>query len=117
MNQQWEDAHKLCTFILMYEPFDEIAKQYMPLIEYKLKDDKADRETEEDDENDDDDDEDEDDDDEDDDEEDDDDDDDGWEDDDEDDDDDDLVETAEEKKERLEEYKRLRSRFSFFSFY
>lgn len=36
MFRQWELAKKLCKFMLMYEPNNNIAKQYAPLIEYML---------------------------------------------------------------------------------
>ena len=36
MEKKWEDAFKLCKFILMYEPDNEIAREYLPLIEIKL---------------------------------------------------------------------------------
>lgn len=36
MQKQWEDAHKLCKFILMYEPNNKTAKEFLPLIEHKL---------------------------------------------------------------------------------
>lgn len=36
MEKQWEDAHKLCKYILMYEPHNKTAKEFLPLIEYKL---------------------------------------------------------------------------------
>ena len=36
MGKKWEDAFKLCKFILMYEPDNEIAREYLPLIEMKL---------------------------------------------------------------------------------
>lgn len=36
MQKNWKDAHKLCKFILMYEPNNETAKEFLPLIERKL---------------------------------------------------------------------------------
>ena len=38
MLKKWEDAHKLCKFILMYEPGNKTAKEFLPLIESKLAD-------------------------------------------------------------------------------
>lgn len=36
MQKHWKDAHKLCKFILMYEPNNETAQEFLPLIETKL---------------------------------------------------------------------------------
>ncbi len=36
MFRQWELAKKLCQFMLMYEPDNQQAKQYAPLIDYML---------------------------------------------------------------------------------
>lgn len=36
MEKKWKDAQKLCGFILMYEPNNTIAKEFMPLIERKV---------------------------------------------------------------------------------
>jgi hypothetical protein len=36
MQKNWKDSHKLCKFILMYEPNNETAKEFLPLIETKL---------------------------------------------------------------------------------
>jgi len=36
MQKNWKDAHKLCKFILIYEPHNETAKEFLPLIETKL---------------------------------------------------------------------------------
>ena len=36
MGKKWKDAHKLCQFILMYEPGNKTAREFMPLIESKL---------------------------------------------------------------------------------
>ena len=36
MDKKWQDAHKLCSFILMYEPNNKTAKEFLPLIESKL---------------------------------------------------------------------------------
>ncbi|CAF0902757.1 unnamed protein product [Brachionus calyciflorus] len=57
MEKKWTDAQKLCKFILMYEPNNKTAKEFMPLIESKInefdeeedEDDESSDETEEDD--------------------------------------------------------------------
>lgn len=36
MQKNWKDAHKLCKFILIYEPHNQTAKEFLPLIETKL---------------------------------------------------------------------------------
>lgn len=36
MDKQWHDALKLCGFILMYEPQNTIAKEYLPILERKV---------------------------------------------------------------------------------
>jgi hypothetical protein len=36
MFRQWALAKKLCHFMLMYEPNNNEAKQYAPLIDYML---------------------------------------------------------------------------------
>lgn len=36
MDKKWEDAHKLCRFILMYEPNNSTAREFLPLIERKI---------------------------------------------------------------------------------
>lgn len=36
MSQKWEDAHKLCEFILIYEPNNKEANEFLPLIKQKL---------------------------------------------------------------------------------
>ena len=36
MFRQWELAKKLCQFMLMYEPDNNEAKQYAPLIDYMV---------------------------------------------------------------------------------
>lgn len=36
MRKEWQDAYKLCKFILMYEPHNTEANDFLPLIEYKL---------------------------------------------------------------------------------
>ena len=36
MFRQWTVAKKLCHFLLMYEPNNNEAKQYAPLIDYML---------------------------------------------------------------------------------
>ena len=36
MFRQWPLAKKLCQFMLMYEPDNQEAKQYAPLIDYML---------------------------------------------------------------------------------
>ncbi len=36
MFRQWVLAKKLCQFMLMYEPNNNEAKQYAPLIDYML---------------------------------------------------------------------------------
>ena len=42
MGKKWEDAKKLCHFILMYEPNNKTAKQFMPLIESMLNQNESD---------------------------------------------------------------------------
>lgn len=49
MNKKWEDAHKLCSFILMYEPNNKTAKEFLPLIESKLSESSDEDDTESDD--------------------------------------------------------------------
>ena len=36
MEKKWRDAYKLCGFILMYEPENPTAKEFLPLIEKKI---------------------------------------------------------------------------------
>lgn len=36
MAKNWEDAHKLCGFILIYEPHNALAKEYMPILTRKV---------------------------------------------------------------------------------
>ena len=36
MEKKWKDAYKLCGFILMYEPENLTAKEFLPLIEKKI---------------------------------------------------------------------------------
>jgi hypothetical protein len=36
MRKEWQDAYKLCKFILMFEPHNKEANDFLPLIEYKL---------------------------------------------------------------------------------
>lgn len=60
MQKNWKDAHKLCKFILMYEPNNATAKEFLPLIEQKLELNESDTSGEETDDDDDDDDSDED---------------------------------------------------------
>lgn len=47
MQKNWKDAHKLCKFILMYEPNNETAKEFLPLIERKLEISESDTSSEE----------------------------------------------------------------------
>lgn len=47
MQKNWKDAHKLCKFILMYEPNNETAKEFLPLIERKLEITESDTSSEE----------------------------------------------------------------------
>ena len=56
MQKNWKDSHKLCKFILMYEPNNETAKEFLPLIETKLAITESDTSSDESDSNDDDDD-------------------------------------------------------------
>lgn len=36
MGKKWDDAHKLCRFILIYEPDNKEANEFLPLIKQKL---------------------------------------------------------------------------------
>ena len=36
MKKDWQEAHKLCRFILMYEPMNQVAVEFLPLIQHKL---------------------------------------------------------------------------------
>lgn len=47
MEKKWTEAHKLCTFILMYEPNNRTAKEFLPLIETKLNTEESDESSEE----------------------------------------------------------------------
>ena len=52
MSKKWEDAYKLCKFILIYEPDNKEANEYMPLIREKLEESDDDEDDDDDDDSD-----------------------------------------------------------------
>lgn len=52
MKEDWQDALKLCKFILMYEPDNAEAREFLPLLEQKASEEESEDEEEDDDEDD-----------------------------------------------------------------